>query len=350
MRLPLLAIILALAGVSGSLQASKPGTNAVHKVRNGETAGKIARDYGISLTQLGALNPKINLARLSIGMSLKVAWQARKHGTAPKATILPALPDIAEARPLPLAPIRALPIISTVGSAVLVHLERILPATLHTSVPGISTSSGPTQSGTPSSMAIDIRPILPPSDGLDPTLVMASVQAFEPADPLHLDLLWPVETRTVSSAWGPRIRSHVVAAKKGSKRKRVRIRYRGSHKGIDLTAPKGTNIYATLDGDVITAARHRLYGNYVVLDHGNGVVTLYAHQTRIFVQEGEIVRRGQKIGEVGRTGNATGPHLHFELRIDGVHQNPLPVLNDTEEIPADLMAMNDAALPPFRRR
>jgi murein DD-endopeptidase MepM/ murein hydrolase activator NlpD len=88
----------------------------------------------------------------------------------------------------------------------------------------------------------------------------------------------------------------------------------------------------------------------VVLDHGNGVVTLYAHHNRNFVEKGEVVRRGQKIAEVGRTGNATGPHLHFELRLEGAPQNPLPYLNDVEEIPADIMAQNQAAVAPTSSR
>ena len=95
-----------------------------------------------------------------------------------------------------------------------------------------------------------------------------------------------------------------------------------------------------MDGLVVVAGKHKQYGNYVVVEHGNGVHTLYAHHSLILVQEGEIVRRGQKIAEVGRTGNATGPHLHFELKVDGVQRNPLPVLNEEAEIPAELAAKN----------
>ena len=76
------------------------------------------------------------------------------------------------------------------------------------------------------------------------------------------------------------------------------------------------------------------------MDHGNGVSTVYAHHKLNLVREGDIVRRGQKIAEVGRTGNSTGPHLHFELRIDGLQRNPLPLLNDVEEIPAETAAQN----------
>jgi murein DD-endopeptidase MepM/ murein hydrolase activator NlpD len=101
-----------------------------------------------------------------------------------------------------------------------------------------------------------------------------------------------------------------------------------------------------MDGQVVVSGRMKEYGKYVAIDHGNGVVTLYAHCNKNFVVAGEIVRRGQKIAEVGRTGNATGPHLHFELRLDGIPQNPLPKMNDMEEIPADLVAQNQVATAP----
>ena len=133
------------------------------------------------------------------------------------------------------------------------------------------------------------------------------------------------------------MRTKTVRVKDQRKKK---IRYKGRHKGIDLNAPTGTSVFAALDGQVVTAGRHKQYGNYVVVEHGNGVVTLYAHHHLNLVREGDIVRRGQKIAEVGRSGNATGPHLHFELKVDGIQRNPLPVLNDEEEIPAEVAAHN----------
>jgi murein DD-endopeptidase MepM/ murein hydrolase activator NlpD len=134
--------------------------------------------------------------------------------------------------------------------------------------------------------------------------------------------------------------------KASNRNRKVLRRFLGTHKGVDLSAPKGSDIYAALDGEVVLSGRHKQYGNFVAVDHGNGVVTLYAHCSRNFVQEGQVVRRGQKIAEVGRTGNATGFHLHFELRLDGTPVNPLPKLNDMEEVPADLVAQNEAAVPP----
>jgi len=114
---------------------------------------------------------------------------------------------------------------------------------------------------------------------------------------------------------------------------------------VDLTGPQGSSVFAALEGRVVEVGRHRQYGNYVVLDHGHGVTTLYAHNRVNCVRLGEEVVRGQKIAEVGRTGNATGPHLHFELRFDGVPQNPLPFLNDEEELSADVLALNDLIQP-----
>jgi murein DD-endopeptidase MepM/ murein hydrolase activator NlpD len=186
--------------------------------------------------------------------------------------------------------------------------------------------------------------------GLEYESRVAADLGFQPADPSQIDLLWPVETRTVSSAWGPRIRTRSVRVVKASTRKsrKVKVAYRSSHKGVDLNAPSGTDVYASMDARVVTAGKHRQYGNYVVLDHGNGVQTLYAHLSALHTSEGEIVRRGQKIGLVGRTGNATGPHLHFELIEAGQRQNPLPFLNDVEEIPAEMMALNNA-LPRLRQ-
>jgi murein DD-endopeptidase MepM/ murein hydrolase activator NlpD len=188
-----------------------------------------------------------------------------------------------------------------------------------------------------------IQPVMPPVSEAE---LNALLPTYAPADPDHLDLLWPVETRTISSAWGPRMRTRTIRVKNQRKK---RIRYKGRHKGIDLTAPSGASVFAALDGVVTLSGKHKQYGNFVMVEHGNGVITLYAHHRLTLVREGDIVRRGQKIAEVGRTGNATGPHLHFELKIDGVQRNPLPVLNDEEEIPAEVAAHNALLAPATRR-
>lgn len=101
------------------------------------------------------------------------------------------------------------------------------------------------------------------------------------------------------------------------------------HTGLDLAAPQGTPIHATNDGTVVVAGDYPIKGGLVVLDHGGGVFSLYFHQSEIRVQVGEHVRRGQVVGLVGTTGLSTGPHLHWEMQVDGVPTNPLAWVDRT---------------------
>lgn len=94
------------------------------------------------------------------------------------------------------------------------------------------------------------------------------------------------------------------------------------HEGIDFPAEVGTPVVASASGKVIEAGYQAQYGKMVVIDHGNGLVTRYAHASEVFVNEGDLVVRGQKVAAVGSTGRSTGPHLHFEVRLNGVPQNP----------------------------
>lgn len=102
---------------------------------------------------------------------------------------------------------------------------------------------------------------------------------------------------------------------------------RRPHLGIDLAAPKGTPILAAQAGTVIYAGREfRGYGKMVLIESGNGWATLYAHFDKILVAEGQKVRQGEVVGAMGRTGRATGVHLHFEIRKDRGPIDPLPLL------------------------
>ena len=94
------------------------------------------------------------------------------------------------------------------------------------------------------------------------------------------------------------------------------------HEGLDLAAVVGTPVMAAGGGIVIFAGHQHDFGNLVEIDHGNGIVTRYAHCSRLEVKEGEVVRRGQIIAVVGDTGHSTGPHLHFEIRDNGIARNP----------------------------
>jgi murein DD-endopeptidase MepM/ murein hydrolase activator NlpD len=94
------------------------------------------------------------------------------------------------------------------------------------------------------------------------------------------------------------------------------------HEGIDFPGPVGTPIAAAAGGVVIAAEYHHEFGNMLEIDHGNGIVTRYAHASRLLVNVGDIVRRGQHVANIGSTGRSTGSHLHFEVMVKGVHQNP----------------------------
>lgn len=94
------------------------------------------------------------------------------------------------------------------------------------------------------------------------------------------------------------------------------------HDGVDIAARRGSPVRAVRDGTVVLAGQRSGYGNVVLVDHGDGLQTLYAHCERLDVREGATVRAGQRVGTVGDTGRATGPHLHFEVRVDGEAVDP----------------------------
>jgi murein DD-endopeptidase MepM/ murein hydrolase activator NlpD len=98
------------------------------------------------------------------------------------------------------------------------------------------------------------------------------------------------------------------------------------HEGVDFVADAGTPVYASAGGVVAYASLHPQYGNMVEIDHGNDIVTRYGHASKLFVKVGQVVRRGEKIAEVGSTGRSTGNHLHFEVRYKGIAQNPVRFL------------------------
>lgn len=116
------------------------------------------------------------------------------------------------------------------------------------------------------------------------------------------DLAWPT-SGIVTSGFGPR--------------------WGRVHNGLDIAAASGTQIYAAQSGTVIQSSAYGGYGNMIVIDHGGGFTTVYAHLSEYSVSTGESVSRGATIGAMGCTGSCTGPHLHFETRVNGVPQNPM---------------------------
>lgn len=103
--------------------------------------------------------------------------------------------------------------------------------------------------------------------------------------------------------------------------------WRSMHSGIDIAAPKGTPVVAAEAGEVRLSGRLKGLGLAVVVDHGGGLFTVYGHCSELFVNAGEEVFRGEKIAEVGSTGISTGPHLHFEVRVNGEPKDPVPFIS-----------------------
>ena len=110
------------------------------------------------------------------------------------------------------------------------------------------------------------------------------------------------------------------------------------HTGLDFPATPGTPIYAAAGGMVVTQEFHSQYGNMLEVDHGNNLITRYAHASRVLAKKGDLIKRGQKIAEVGNTGRSTGPHLHFEVLVQGVPQDPQKFLNAGKSIAAPQVA------------
>lgn len=105
------------------------------------------------------------------------------------------------------------------------------------------------------------------------------------------------------------------------------------HEGVDFVAEPGAPIRAAAAGVVTNVERHPQYGNLVEIDHGNELTTRYAHASRVTTKVGALVKRGEKIAEVGSTGRSTGPHLHFEVRIRGAAVNPSRFLEQAKSVP-----------------
>jgi len=125
---------------------------------------------------------------------------------------------------------------------------------------------------------------------------------------------WPVPGNTrISSPYGNRI--HPI------------LKTQRFHSGIDVPAKSGVTVVAAGQGKVVHSGNLGSYGKVIILDHGGGIMTLYAHNSKLVVSVGDSVKKGDKIAEIGSTGLSTGPHLHFEVRKDGKYVDPIPYVN-----------------------
>jgi murein DD-endopeptidase MepM/ murein hydrolase activator NlpD len=213
----------------------------------------------------------------------------------------------------------------------LIDANRLVnPAALHTGqrlvVPGCRTTP-------PDGVDGDLRITEPLPEGtvvkrVGPRRILTALVLAEPDfQDERLPLVWPVEGPVIST-FGQRSR--------------------GWHAGIDITAEMGSQIYAAAPGTVIYSGWIRAYGQVVKIEHKHGFITLYAHNLNNTVEAGDQVEAGQVIATVGRSGHATGPHVHFEVRRDGKAYNPLHLLEPSDQSPVfeDDVATSSSDLDP----
>lgn len=160
-------------------------------------------------------------------------------------------------------------------------------------------------------------------------LVSSAAHAADPVHPpVNIPILkglglypfvYPVMTPRISSAYG--MRKHPL------------LKFSRKHQGMDLAADLDAPIRAVAGGVVVFADPYAGYGNFVVIRHSEGVTTHYGHCDRIQVKPGQRIQAGTIVGTVGKTGLASGPHLHFELRVNGVAQNPENIIPDLADHP-----------------
>ena len=158
--------------------------------------------------------------------------------------------------------------------------------------------------------------------------IMALANGLEAVSENRMDWLTAVETRLFDQ----KMQTALQPTEKPVKDVMVGSRFgfridpftgeKAMHTGLDFPAEVGTPILAAAGGVVIVQEYHAAYGNMVEVDHGNGLITRYAHASKTYVKKGDIVKRGQAIAAVGSTGRSTGPHLHFEVWVSGVPQDP----------------------------
>lgn len=250
------------------------GSGPVHVVEKGENLYRIALRYGVDLDELMDVNQIGDPGALAVGRELVLPPSRRP----PEPAALASSAGASQGR----AP-------STAAKSGASGAARTSPsATSVAAVPPPSDAESEARGGAATSRppAAQARTGLsrrPPDDGGAPALI------------------WPVKG-VVYSRFGAR----------GASR----------HDGIDIAAPEGTPFVAAADGEVIFAGVQRGYGNLIIVRHDGGLVTIYAHNQKNIAKEGARVRKGQQLGTIGRTGRATGPHLHFEVRQGTKPLNP----------------------------
>lgn len=258
----------------------------MYAVQQGDTLGRIAQTYGMTLEQVYGLNPNIDPASISAGTTLRVA-------SGP-------------------------PLLSVKTTTKIEYTQEIAYET--EVVQSDELYENQTKIQTPGTVGV----------------------AAVTADLISID---GVEQNRTIQAWNivnqPQTEVKLVGTKEpppkaatgkfilpfhGMKSSSYGYRSRGFHTGVDLAGVKGSPVVAADGGTVIQAGWNGSYGYSVMIDHGNGMVTLYAHNSSLVVKKGQRIAQGEKIANLGSTGNSTGPHCHWEVRINGKTVNPLNYL------------------------
>lgn len=238
------------------------GNPTIHVVQKGETLWEIARRYGVTVDQLASWNGIKDPRKLREGQELFVSAAAVEHKVRTGETL------------------------SAIAKRYGVTVESLVAANHLLD---------------PNRIAAGQTLLIPATGG---GAVLALGQAAARTSTTRFSR-WPI-TGTISSPFG--------------------VRNGRAHEGIDIPAAHGSEVRAVASGVVVYADWAGTYGMLIRIDHGNGIETRYAHLSRLQVAPGDRISAGQVIGRVGSTGRSTGPHLHFEVRVDGEAVNPIPWL------------------------
>ena len=259
----------------------------VHVVQKGQTFNAIAKSYGLKPSQLEASNPGIDPAKLKIDQELVLTQDA--------------------------------PVLTVQTTEVAAYTEDIPFEISYEETDKIYKGDKKVklkgENGKREVVAEIVR-----NNGTEVSRKELSSNII--SQPIHQVVLTGTKAKPKTVATGSfsyPVRGARISSRFGS-------RWGRTHTGVDLAAPRGTNIYAADGGTVASAGYQGSYGYLVVINHGNGKQTYYAHCSKLLVSKGAKVYKGQVIAKVGNTGRSTGPHCHFEVRINGVPKNPLKYL------------------------
>jgi murein DD-endopeptidase MepM/ murein hydrolase activator NlpD len=333
--LALAGLIALMVGLPTRVGAAGEPLRRVHIADGGKTLGQVARAYGVPLRDLARVNGLVPDEPLPAGMRLRLPAPSRPAGVAVGIVLTPTVPAQGD----------------TLAFRVMTDAPIVLKAFLDDRPVAVD-AKGWGLAG--------VHPLAAPGEHL------LRVQATD-REGWTTEFIWPVRVRarafdeqhiTLSAQTSALLAPELVQAERrkllavweditgeafwsgpfvyplttpltlttgfGTRRTYNDGKLYGFHEGLDYAAPSGTPVYAAADGRVVLAEALTVRGNSVIIGHGMGVVSGYWHLSRLGVEVGQVVRRGDVIGWVGTTGLSTGPHLHWEIRVAGIPVDPRP--------------------------